>query len=419
MADDYPIRPVTIDEAATLAAVGDQAFNSTWPAEEALQHELGTFEPERSLAAFDGDCVVGTAAAYTYQMTVPGGTIGTAGVSWVSVLPSHRRRGILTALMRRQLADIGDRGEAVAALFSSESVIYGRYGYGAASEDLNLTIRRGEGLMLPQDAIAAQAGPLRLRLADPAGPRDELRKVYDTVLATRPGMMARDDRWWGATLADPEYARRGNCPLRCLIAEGDTGPRGYALYAAKPSWGDDGIPGGVLTVRELQAADPAAAAAIWTDLLTRDLIGQVEAPQRPVDEPLLHLLADRRRARPQLTDGLWIRLIDLPTALSGRHYACAVDLVLEVTDDLIPGNSGRWRLQAGGRSDPAGASCQRTTGEADVWLPVQAAGAAYLGGARLGALAGAGRIAELRPGAVAELSAAMSWDPAPWNPAVF
>lgn len=422
MTDAYPIRPVSLDEAAAFAAVGSQAFNSTWPAEEALQQDLVTFEADRSLAAFDGDRIVGTAAAYTFQMAVPGGMAAVAGVSWVSVLPSHRRRGILSSMMRRQLADISSRGEAVAALYSSEAAIYGRYGYGVASEHLGFTIRRGEGRMLPQPHALDAAGPdggIRLRLADPAEPRTELAKVYDAILPSRPGMLARDDRWWDSAVADPEFARHGASPLRCLIAEDDAGPRGYALYSVKPNWGEDALPAAVLDVRELQAADPAARAAIWTDLLTRDLVGEVRARLRPVDDPVLHMLADRRRARPYLTDGLWIRLVDLPSALVRRRYACEVDVVIEVTDDLLAQNSGRWRLQAGGPSDPATASCERTSAAAGAVLPARALGALYLGGTRLGALAGAGQVAELRPGTLAALSAAMSSDPAPWCPVIF
>jgi predicted acetyltransferase len=422
MKDAYPIRPVTVDEFAAFYAVGQQAFNSHWPAEQARELELATFEPDRSLAAFDGDRIVGTAGAFTFQMAVPGRITGVAGVSWVSVLPSHRRRGILSSLMHRQLADIRDRGEAVAALFSSEAAIYGRYGYGSAAEDLSFTIRRGEGGLLPQHAALGAAGTgggVRLRIAEPLEPRAELAKIYDSILPSRPGMLARDDRWWDSALADPEFARSGASPLRCLIAEDDAGPRGYALYSVKPTWGEDAIPAGVLGIRELLAADPAAYAAIWADLLTRDLVGEVRARQRPVDDPLLHMLADRRRARPYLTDGLWVRLADLPSALVQRRYACEVDVVIDVTDDLAAGNSGRWRLQAGGPSDPAQATCERTSAAADIMLPVHALGALYLGGTRLGALAGAGQVIELRPGTVAALSAAMSWDPAPWCPVIF
>ena len=145
---------------------------------------------------------------------------------------------------------------------------------------------------------------------------------------------------------------------------------------------------------------------------------------RPADEPLLYLLADRRRARPLLVDGLWVRLVSVPKALTQRRYACAVDVVIEVADDLL---RRERRAVAAARPGPAGpegaarprASCERTSAPADLALPVQALGAAYLGGTRLGALAGAGLVSEMRPGAVAALSAAMAWDPAPWCPAGF
>jgi len=181
----------------------------------------------------------------------------------------------------------------------------------------------------------------------------------------------------------------------------------------------------VLRVQELMAIDPAAHAAIWGDLLTRDLIAEVRARSRPVDDPLLYLLADGRRVRAQVEDSLWVRLVSVPESLSRRRYACPVDVVIEVADELIAENAGRWRLRAGldaGGDDPAAAargSCERTSAPADVILPVETLGAAYLGGTRLGALAGAGLAAELRPGAVAALSAALAWEPAPWCPAIF
>lgn len=432
MTDAYPIRPTEEDEFPGFLAVGEHAFNSSWPTEPLRQHELIVFEADRSLAAFDGASMVGTACACTFRMTVPGGMTGAAGVTGVSVLPSHRRRGILTSLMARQLTDIRDRGEAVAALFSSESGIYGRYGYGVASDNVRFTIRRGEGALLRQEAAAktggaktggarpgGEPGELRLRLAEPAEARAELAKVHDALLPGRPGMLARDDRWWDYRIAEPEFARSGTCPQRALIAEDAAGPRGYALYSVRPEFGEDAIPAGVLGIRELMAVDPPAAAALWGDLLTRDLVSEVRAHMRPIDDPLLYMLADPRRARSYVTDGLWIRLTDVPAALVQRRYACELDMVIEVTDDLLAENSGRWRLRAGGVGDRAGASCERTSAAAEVALPVRTLGAAYLGGRRLSALAAAGQAAELRPGALFALSAAMSWDLAPWCPTPF
>ncbi len=423
MAAAYPIRPISEGEFTAFYAVMEHAFNSTYPTDEELQHDLKVLEFDRTLAAFDGADMVGTAAAVTFQMSVPGDAVAVAGVTAVSVLPSHRRRGILTSLMHRQLADIRDRGEAVAALFASEGGIYSRYGYGAATGELDLTIRRGEGVMSVPGQDRARSAP-RLRITEPRDATAELAKVYDSVMLDRPGLSARDDRWWDYVLWDPEHRRSGSSPLRCVIAEDDAGPRGYALFSAKPEWDDHGNPCGVLRVRELMAADPAAHAAVWNDLLSRDLIGEVRARSRPVDEPLLWLLADRRRARPLIGDGLWIRLVDVPEALTRRRYSCAVDVVIEVTDDLFAENAGRWRLRApgpaaGGEAATPRASCERTSAAADLTLPVLALGAAYLGGTRLGALAAAGLAGQTRPGALAALSAALSWEPAPWCPTDF
>jgi predicted acetyltransferase len=419
MAAAYPIRPISEEEFGAFYAVIEHAFNAQYPADEELRHEMGVFEFDRSLAAFDGADMVGTAAALSLRMTVPGGAAAVAGVTAVATAPSHRRRGILTSLMYRQLADLRERGEAVAALFASEAGIYARFGYGAATSDLNLTIRRGEGALLPRAAAPGAQGPHRLRIAEPRDATAELAKVFESVLRERPGMYARDDRWWEHILWDPEHRRSGRSPQRCLIAEDDAGPCGYALYSVRPTWGDDGIPDGVLQIRELMATDPAAHAAIWNDLLSRDLVSEVRAVSRPVDEPLLCLLADRRRARPQLFDGLWVRLVSLPQALAGRRYSCPVDMVIEVADDLFAENAGRWRLRAPGRAEDARATCERTSAAADVTLPVQSLGAAYLGGTTLGALARAGLAEQARPGAIAALSTALSWEPAPWSPTIF
>jgi predicted acetyltransferase len=171
------------------------------------------------------------------------------------------------------------------------------------------------------------------------------------------------------------------------------------------------------------SVDPVASAALWTDLLSRDLTTEFHARLRPVDDPLLAQLADPRRARPRLADGLWVRIIDVAGALAGRRYSCPVDVVLEVRDDLLPGNAGRWRLTTTASGSDSGrglaASCVRVTSAADVALDITQLGAVYLGGTRLGALAEAGLVTELRPGASRPLSAAMTWDPAPWCPTIF
>jgi predicted acetyltransferase len=295
-------------------------------------------------------------------------------------------------------------------------VIYSRYGYGSASSILTFKFRRGEGAL----AMTVPTDGLRLRITDPPGALLELAKVYDAVLPSRPGLFGRNDAWWRRAIYDPAEERKGASPLRCLLAEDASGPRGYALYSGVDHWADF-LPENVLTVRELMAVDPAASAALWANLLSRDLTSEFRVERRPVDDPLLYQLADPRRARPQLNDGLWVRIVDVPAALARRRYSGPVDLVLEVRDEILPSNAGRWRLTTTGDRGDSGlaASCVPATSAADLALDVTELGAAYLGGTRLGALAGAGLVAELRPGAVRQLSAAMSWDPAPWCPLVF
>ena len=421
--DPYPIRPVSSEEFDAFHTVDMHAFHGSPLSEDDRELVMSRLEFDRSLTAFDGATPVGTAGAYSFQLTVPGlQTLPAAGVTWVSVLPSHRRRGVLSSLMRRQLADVRDRGEPLAVLWASESVIYSRYGYGRAMWHADFTFSRGEGTLAK---TAPADGSLRLRLADPATALPELAKVYDAVLPSRPGFIARNEPWWRGVVYDPSASRAGTSPLHCVLAEDDSGPRGYALYSAASRWDSDtSLPDGALTVREMVTADAAASAALAADLLSRDLTTEFRIRGRPVDDPLLYQLADPRRARPRLKDALWVRIIDVPGALTRRRYSAPADVVIEVRDDLLPSNAGRWRLTTAGAAPDGGgleASCgpAGASGAADVVLDVTGLGAAYLGGTPLGALAAAGLVTEGRPGAVRQLSAALSWDVAPWCPVNF
>jgi predicted acetyltransferase len=419
MATTFQMRPVTEDELPAFEVVDQHAFNGRPDNARQRANWHSRLELDRTLGAFDGPTLAGVTGVYSFRMRVPGAMAAVAGVSMVAVLPSHRRRGALTGLMHRQLADIAERGEAVAALFASETPIYGRYGYGRASWHLTLSLARGHGAL----AAGVPTDPgLRLRIAEPRSAHAEMGKVYELAMAERPGLYARTEPWWDRLTHEPDSET--DPPMRCVLVEDDAGPRGYALFTSEGRWEwEEGtfLPAGVLDLHEAIAVDPAAAAALWSDLLSRDLITTFRLHMLPVDDPLLDLLADSRLGRPRLSDGLWIRLVDVGRALSQRRYACPVDVVIEVNDEVCPQNQGRWRLTAAAITVPSGFSgtCERTTAPADLVLPVRTLGAVYLGGTRLGPLAAAGQATEVTPGAVAALSAAMSWDPAPWCPMIF
>lgn len=405
-----PIRPATTDEFAGLARVIEYAFGEA-PDEETAGRERELLEFDRTLAAFDGDAIVASAAAYSYDMTVPGGSVPTAGVTWVSVLPTHRRRGILTALMRRQLDDIKEAGrEPIAALWASEPAIYGRFGYGAASVSVGLTVPRSANRLR---AVPGTDG-LRVRLVEPAESVPLVLPVYDHERGRRPGMFALSDKLQQMRNYVPERAREGASPVRVVLVEDDEGVRAYARYTTKAHWSAGG-PDTTVVVREVQGRDAAALATVWAYLLDIDLAARTEIRNRPVDDPLLGLLVDPRRAQPTLGDGLYVRIVDVGAALAARTYAAPVDVVLEVRDDFCPWNTGRWRLVG----DATGARCERTEDAADLGLDVRELGATYLGGTSLHGLADAGLVTEHSPGAVRELSAGLRHEPAPWCPLVF
>ncbi|MGF1428185.1 GNAT family N-acetyltransferase [Kitasatospora sp. LaBMicrA B282] len=382
----------------------------------------GLTEVDRSLGVWDGAVPVGSAGAFSFRMAVPGGAVlPTAGVTMVGVAPTHRRRGVLTALMRHQLDEVHERGEALAVLVASEPAIYGRYGYGLASWQLGVRVERSR-VTVRRSAAERERGTeldrVRLRLADPARAAAACERLYARRVPLRPGMLARRPGWERLPLLDPPAERKGHGALQCVLAEDrrDGELLGYARYSTKVVWREGGAAGEV-RVREVTAADPESCAALWAYLLDLDLTDTVVAENLPVDDPLLHLVSDPRRLRPRVSDALFVRLVEVGDALRSRHYAAPVDLVLEVADEFCPWNTGRWHLHAAGPN--AAAACEPTDAPADLALSVRELGSAYLGGSSLAALAGAGLVRELRAGALAEAAHAFGWPVAPWLPHEF
>lgn len=408
---ELPLRVATGDDWDAVSRLLTTAFGDAFDPD---RDRIGrtVFEPDRTLLATDGDQLAGVAAAYTRNMTVPGAIVPAAHVTMVGVSPTHRRRGLLRHLMQRQLSDVYDAGhEPFAVLWASEGRIYQRFGYGLAATKLAFEIDAREVHLAAPDGFA----PGRLRAAEPAAAQTELAKVYDQVRAERPGWVSRDDRWWGDVLADPPSRRKGSTELRAVLHQGPSGVDGYALWRVKGSW-DDGGPAGEVLVREVVAADPTAYVALWRFLLSVDLTRSATYWFGATDEPLLSLANEPRRLGARLGDALWVRIVDVGPALSARRYAAGVDVVIEVADDLLPGNAGCWRLVA----DASGrGQCARTEAPADLACDIAALGAAYLGGTTFGALAAAGRIEARRPGALAPASAAFGWHRAPSPVEVF
>ncbi len=405
----WPVRTLGEADLPAFVALDSHAFGSTAPPE-LLEHERETHETARDIGAEDGDQLVGIATAYSFDLTVPGRTVPAAGVSWVGVLPTHRRRGVLSALMDHQLRSIHEAGrEPVAVLWASEPPIYGRYGYGLASRLWSFTVPRSPAALAPD---APHDADLRLRLVPP-GDWKLTAGVYDANAARRPGMFARDERWWRRAVLDLPSMRDGKSELRCVVVEDGTGVRGYARYATKQSFGDD-FGQGKVAVREVMAADPAALATLYRYLFDLDLMGSTELWNVPVDDPLVHWLQNPRRAKPEGGDALYVRLVDLPAALGARSYSTDVDLVLDVVDGRCPWNAGRWRLTGGAD----GATCTRTDDHADLTLGVRELGAAYLGGTSLTELAGAGRVTG-SPQSLHAATTAFASSPAPWCPVIF
>lgn len=402
------VRTLAADEWPTYYDRLVRAFGG--PPEPPEERELweALAERERTVAAWDGPELVGTAGAFSFRMTVPGGgLVGVPGVTMVSVQPTHRRRGVLTAMMRSQLDDFRDRGEPFAVLTASEPVIYGRFGYGVASRQMRAVIDTGRVVMHAPPGVEA----VRMRLVSPADAVAECEAVYAANVPSRPGWLARQPGWEREPLLDPPSERKGAGPLLCVLAEVDGEVRGYARYATVPEWSHAG-PDGSVKLHDVQALDPVTYAALWRYLAGIDLMSEIVFWNRPVDDPLLHLVSDVRRCGIAWRDGLHLRVVDVPAALSARTYAGPVDTVLEVEDAFCPWNSGRWRLSG----DAKGASCERTTDAPEVSLAVRELGAAYLGGPSLLSMAGAGLVREHRQGATAALSAAFRSDVEPWLP---
>ena len=400
------IRPTeTIQEfGAAMGAIGH--YFGGWPADDEAAERFHLNLPfERLHAAFDGETIVGGAGAIPFQLTVPGGPVSCAGITVVGVLPTHRRRGILNALMREQLDDVRRRGEPLAALWASEEGIYRRYGYGMVVLGADMTLSRGH-----HELRAPVDGSARARLVSLEEAKDLVPAIYDRARLRTPGMYGRSETWWESRiLVDPPDRREDGAVKNVVVVERDGVPAAYALYRVVSKWEAAANVGHVRVIEAM--GDDGAELELWRFLLGVDWIATYRATHLPVDHPLLHALVNPRRAQLRLYDTLFVRLVDVGAALSARSYASDEPLVLEIADAYLPENAGRWRIADG--------VAARTDEDADLALEVNEVGSLYLGAFGASELVRAGLVRELREGAALRADALFATPRKPWCPEIF
>ena len=393
------MRTVTSDEFVQWVRVEARAYGNRLAADpEVLRPH---FDLDRSIAVFDEGNIVGGAHSHRLEMSIPGDTAVVAGVANIEVQPTHRRRGVMTMMMRRQMKDIYERGEPLAALFASESVIYGRFGYGIGSVYERWTIdRQYNGYARRYDS------PGRIVFVDPADITKELPEVFRRSTVGRPGVFQRAPHHWERDSKLPEHSQGGPGGLFYAAYEDEGRVDGYVTYRTR---------GDILTVNELMATSKEANAALWRFCFDADLVYSTEALKRPVDDPLPWMLADPRRLQRSTRDGMWLRLIDVGAALKLRSYMESDRLVLEVRDEYCPWNEGRFELEG----SPEGAACRASGSLPDLAIPVSALAAAYLGAVNFSTLSRAGLVEEHTPGALLRADRMFAVPYQPWTPHSF
>jgi GNAT superfamily N-acetyltransferase len=383
---------------------------SAAPVEEQL---VGLAEEQRFAADVDGSdpaTYPGIYGVFPLTLSVPGAGTSTlhvpcAGLTWVGVHPDHRRTGVLTAMLRHHFEQVHEEeGTYVSALHASEPAIYGRHGYGLASLEQEVSLGRGTTLTAPH--LEEEAGAVTTRLTTATAPDVPKRMREGHLAASALGSVVGDAGYYTRICQQLPEQLRDKEPWQVLFARRDGADVGFAMFRRTHKW-EQARPAGELRVWAL-IGHPAAQLALLRRLVDFDLIGTVKVETVGVDDPLLQWAGGPRSTTDIATyDSLWVRLVDLPEALQSRVWSAPCDVVVEVADTRAPWNQGNWRIHVDGAG---AATVQTTTTEPDMRLPVEALGAAYLGGGNLLAQHRAGLVAERRQGAVAELWRAMRTD---------
>ncbi|MGI6874867.1 GNAT family N-acetyltransferase [Amycolatopsis sp. 3B14] len=391
----FEIRPLAAGEERAAFELLGRTLHVT-VTDELWTLRAASFPAERRFGAFTGGAPVGVAGSFATRLAVPGGkALPTAAVDGVGVRADHTRRGILTALMAAQLADCARRGDVLAVLHASEATIYGRFGYGMSSRSQNLRVTRA--------AFRADAPPGgTVRLLGTAEAQELVPRLYTEMGLHRAGMIERPEVWWS-------YARdRLIGEHQVAVHTGPHGDDGFVLYRTEDlRTFDQPNLGAALTVRDLHATGAAALAGLWRFLARVDLVSEVRAPGRPLDDPLPAMLTDPRAcAVTGVDDQLWLRLLDVPAALAARAWGPGEPVVIEVTDPQLPANTGRYRITSGG--------AEPTTAAADLRTGPETLAMLYLGDRVPSALAAAGRLDVVNPAALAHADSLFATRVPPW-----
>jgi predicted acetyltransferase len=401
------IRPISADEVAAFERAAGVSFGFD-PTPDASERFRTAFEIDRLRAAVDGEQIVATFGALTTRMVVPGNVLPVAATTVVTVLATHRRQGVLRSLMTEHLAEVHQKGEPLAALWSSESSIYGRFGYGPACDRAIVKLDKAHARMREPVDICGT-----MRLVEREEAQESFPAIYGKVASHRPGLFERNAEWWQhRTLADPEYLRRGGTAHRRVLHVREGIPAGYALYRTRVDWER-----GTMDVKviELIGIDPPAEKALWHYLFGIDLATSIDCWNQRVDDPLRWWLEQPRRLERKVEDGLWLRPVDVAVALSGRKYSCAGSLALRIRDSLCPWNDGVWSLDV---DQQGNAQCARTGVAPTLELTPETLGMVYLGGHRFATLARSGLISG-SPEAIRQADGMFTWDPMPSSPEYF
>ena len=380
----FEIRPLAEGEQRAAFELLGRALHAPRPTDEDWDRRARGFLADRRFGAFAGGRMIGTAGSFATRLAVPGGrTVPAAAVDGVAVRADHTRRGVLTALLGEQLRNCAERGEVAAYLHASEATIYGRFGYGVAVRGKTLRVHKGRARF----RVDAPAGG-RVRLLEPEEAHEQLPGLSERIGLYRPGMILRPDVWWQwahVRMLDQHHV---------AVHTGAEGDDGFVLYRPEDRRTfEQPEAGAALVVGDLHAANPGALAGLWRYLLGVDLVAEVRAPMRPLDEPIGLLLTDPRACEVVgLEDSAWLRLVDVPAALAARSYGEGEPVVLEVADPLLPANSGCYRISPGG--------VERTGGAPDLRLGIEELGMLYLGDRGPGFLASLGRVGAVRPEAL-------------------